>query len=386
MIYVTEPESTNGVGSLGVRLLVASLQAKGHLVKKVHLVSVKGITEPTELTPTYVKTSMNWLDKPSAWFISVLYVRQYEALSTMFSRMELPMLASHRRDTDPLIVFGGQFANAPEPIAEFADVIALGDGEVSYLTEVHEAIKVRGISNTSQDARLAQFMKYLRSHDEPLSTFPAFGIEGMSARLRYALNKPVGETELIESLRELKSRGVSRVKLYMLANLPGEGPSDYTAFEKFCCQAIHLDMHFLVTVTPFCSVPHTPFERIGGTFCPLYLQSLKKVISEQRLFGKLKMLIYGANRSRERSEMDVVFSRGDRTMTKYFLNAHNPKVRKAWRKWTNAEYWLQAFPWDHPMPWDHVDVGIRKDLKRRACTTYFERLRRAPDECIRTGF
>lgn len=132
-IYVTEPGSTGGVGAMGVKILVASLRAAGHAVTRVRLDKRDdGGTVPLfdGLLDEEVADA-RWLPRPDAWFVSALYVRQFVDVPDMFRRIGLAPRAEERSASDPIVVFGGQFAIAPEPLAPFADVIAFGDGELT---------------------------------------------------------------------------------------------------------------------------------------------------------------------------------------------------------------------------------------------------------------
>jgi len=128
-IYVTEPSKTGGVGAMGVRTLIKALRSAGHDVLRVHLY---GSTEPGESTMEAEHTrDATLLPRPDAWFVSLLYPRQFVDLPDTLWRLGVHPLAEKRQPSDPLIAFGGQSMIAPEPIADFADVMALGDGEVT---------------------------------------------------------------------------------------------------------------------------------------------------------------------------------------------------------------------------------------------------------------
>jgi len=134
MIYITEPGHTGGVGAIGMRVLVQSLRDAGHEVKRVRLFrAAEDADQQLDMfgRDTEKIVDHTWLAKPDAWFVSVLYVRQYVEIREMFARMGVPMRTEDRSPSDPLVAFGGQFSITPEPLAEFADVIALGDGELT---------------------------------------------------------------------------------------------------------------------------------------------------------------------------------------------------------------------------------------------------------------
>ena len=129
-IYVTEPDTTSGIGASGMQILLRSLQRAGHDARHVDLFATKtkrSVRQP--LLPLDVDAGP--LPRPDAWFVSVLHARQWANVPTMFRKMGLAPLTEKRAPSDPLVAFGGQSMMTPEPLADFADVMALGDGEVT---------------------------------------------------------------------------------------------------------------------------------------------------------------------------------------------------------------------------------------------------------------
>lgn len=130
-IYVTEPGAEGGVGAMGATILIGALRDAGHDVMRLRL-------DGDDATPSLFgahdrAASAAGLARPDAWFVSSLYPRQWLRLRQLFARMGLPMLTDARRDSDPLVVMGGQAAIAPAPLLPLFDAIALGDGEVTGL-------------------------------------------------------------------------------------------------------------------------------------------------------------------------------------------------------------------------------------------------------------
>jgi hypothetical protein len=76
------------------------------------------------------------IGRVDAYFFSVLFPRQFVDVARTIEWFEQEPLRERRSHFGPLIAFGGQYAIAPAPLAEMADVVALGDGEV---TGVHIA-------------------------------------------------------------------------------------------------------------------------------------------------------------------------------------------------------------------------------------------------------
>lgn len=131
-LYVTEPGSTGGVGAMGMRILFASLQRAGFAVRRVRFDKAPPAEQGELFAPAMATVrDCSGLAEPSAWFVSLLNARQFWELPDMFRRMNLPLMAGDRLVHCPLVVFGGSAMINPEPVADFADLIALGDGEVT---------------------------------------------------------------------------------------------------------------------------------------------------------------------------------------------------------------------------------------------------------------
>src|SRR4051812_37347131 len=62
---------------------------------------------------------------------SISFETDYLNMARMLQLSGVPVWSKHRTDHDPLVIMGGaaSFLN-PEPIAEFTDVIAVGEGEI----------------------------------------------------------------------------------------------------------------------------------------------------------------------------------------------------------------------------------------------------------------
>lgn len=115
-ILLVEPGRTSGAAALGACLVHAALERAGHQVSRWD-----GLRE----------SQVSLWGRPDAIFLSCVYVRQWLELPRIFAGLGLRVLAAERRPSDPLVAFGGQICISPAPIARVADVIALGDGELT---------------------------------------------------------------------------------------------------------------------------------------------------------------------------------------------------------------------------------------------------------------
>lgn len=68
---------------------------------------------------------------------SLMYELSYTNVLNMLDLAGLPVRASERAETAPLVIFGGPCTCNPEPVAPFADLVCLGEGEET-LCEVVE--------------------------------------------------------------------------------------------------------------------------------------------------------------------------------------------------------------------------------------------------------
>jgi radical SAM family uncharacterized protein len=71
---------------------------------------------------------------------SLSYEMTYSNLLNMLDLAGIPVLASERSDEDPLIIAGGSGALEPEPMADFIDAFALGEGE-DIIVDVAECLR-----------------------------------------------------------------------------------------------------------------------------------------------------------------------------------------------------------------------------------------------------
>ncbi len=75
---------------------------------------------------------------------AVGFTLQYEMSFTnvlnMLELSEMEMLAAERSEDDPIVIVGGPCAYNPEPLADFVDVVCIGDGE-ELLPQLLEAIR-----------------------------------------------------------------------------------------------------------------------------------------------------------------------------------------------------------------------------------------------------
>lgn len=89
---------------------------------------------------------------------SLSYEMDYANVLNMLDLAGIPVLASERREGDPLVIAGGSGAFNPEPLADFIDVFAIGEGEelIQEICDMVAAWKCEGGRRADLLRRLAQ--------------------------------------------------------------------------------------------------------------------------------------------------------------------------------------------------------------------------------------
>ncbi|MEH2446482.1 MAG: radical SAM protein [Nostoc sp.] len=141
IIFAFPNEYSVGITSLGYQVVWATLAMRNDVQVSRLFTDTH---EQLPRTPEIVGFSISWeLD-----YVNIL---------NLLESLEIPILATSRDDSHPIIFGGGPVLTAnPEPYADFFDVILLGDGE-NLLGNFIEAYKeVRNASRQTQLKRLAQ--------------------------------------------------------------------------------------------------------------------------------------------------------------------------------------------------------------------------------------
>ena len=140
-IFAFPNEYTVGITSLGYQIVWATLASRpdvrvSRLFTDMH--------EPLPLEPELVGFSFSWeLD-----YVNIL---------SLLEKLEIPVRAMNRSDQHPLVFGGGSVLTAnPEPLADFFDVILMGDGETLLEDFINAYQQVRYADRLTQLHHLAQ--------------------------------------------------------------------------------------------------------------------------------------------------------------------------------------------------------------------------------------
>jgi radical SAM family uncharacterized protein len=202
--------------------------------------------------------------------------------------------------------------------------------------------------------------------------------EAATERMREIINKPVSTEQLLNTAREIYSRGWKTIKLYFMIGHPSETLEDVEAIAHLC-KAVLAEGRSVIGkrarvhagVSTFVPKPHTPFQWVA---CDTFEQiKAKQDLLRRELRGQGLKLNW--NDPRE-TMLEAWLSRGDRRMGEVIYRAWQAGARfDAWQEHFAYEAWMQAFddvgldptfythrerPIDETLPWDHIDVGVKK--------------------------
>lgn len=140
-IFAFPNEYTVGITSLGYQIVWATLASRpdvevSRLFTDLH--------EPLPAEPELLGFSFSWeLD-----YVNIL---------SLLERLEVPLRSTARSDRHPIVFGGGSVLTAnPEPLADFFDVILLGDGEMLLADFIDAYQQVRHADRLAQLRHLAQ--------------------------------------------------------------------------------------------------------------------------------------------------------------------------------------------------------------------------------------
>ena len=90
--------------------------------------------------------------------ISLQYEMAFTSVLQLLDLAGVPIWAKDRDDSHPLVIAGGPQADNPEPVADFVDIVVLGDGEASMaaILEAYQELKSNGVRRRDMIPELAR--------------------------------------------------------------------------------------------------------------------------------------------------------------------------------------------------------------------------------------
>jgi radical SAM family uncharacterized protein len=204
--------------------------------------------------------------------------------------------------------------------------------------------------------------------------------EAATERMRNIINKPVSTQQLLNTARQVYSRGWTTIKLYFMIGHPSETIEDVEAIAQMC-KAVLAEGRSIIGrkakvnagVSTFIPKPHTPFQ---WSSCDTFDQiEAKQYLLRRSLKGQGLKLNWNDPRG---TMLEAALSRGDRRLAEVIHKAWESGARfDAWNEHFDFDLWQDAFnstendihfythrprQFDETFPWDHIDAGLRKQI------------------------
>lgn len=127
--------------------------------------------------------------------VSLQYEMAFTSVLQMLDLAGIPLMRKDRDDSHPLVIAGGPQADNPEPVAEFLDLVVLGDGEASMaaILDAYREMKASGVRRRDMIEQLARRFEWLYAPSLYEPTYHADGtirsIETTVPGIRYATHR-----------------------------------------------------------------------------------------------------------------------------------------------------------------------------------------------------
>lgn len=232
-----------------------------------------------------------------------------------------------------------------------------------------------------------------------------FAPEAATEKMRDIINKYVSDDQVIQTAKDVYSRGWRTIKFYFMIGHPDETLADVQAIIDLCRRTLQEGAKILgkkatlnVGVSTFIPKPHTPFQWVP--------QDTREQVQKKQALLKKQMRRGGMHlrwNDYDGSEFEGWLSRGDRRLA--------PVIRRAWElgckfdAWQDRhqhDKWLRAFDEnqldagfysfrergiDEIFPWDHIDAGVHKKFLKDDYLMSIKQETRVDcrDECFACG-
>ncbi len=232
-----------------------------------------------------------------------------------------------------------------------------------------------------------------------------FAPEAATEKMRDLINKYVPDDQVIQTARDVYSRGWRTIKFYFMIGHPEETLEDVQAIIDLCLRTLNEGTKILgkkatlnVGVSTFIPKPHTPFQWVP--------QDTRRSVIEKQALLKQQLRRGGMHlrwNNIDDSEFEGWLSRGDRRLGRVIRRAWEKGCKfDAWQDQHKHGAWLQAFAecgidpdfynhrgrgLDEVFPWDHIDVGLHKKFLREDYLMSLQGETRADcrDKCFACG-
>jgi radical SAM family uncharacterized protein len=265
---------------------------------------------------------------------------------------------------------------------EEVGLMSLSSSDYSHVLELVKAVSEKfggtSLSVSLPSLRIESFSVELMDSlkDTRRSGF-TLAPEAATERMRKIINKPVNTDQLLQTAKEIYSRGWTNIKLYFMIGHPDETLEDVQAIADLCKavlnegnKAIGRKSKVTAGVSTFIPKPHTPFQWASCDI-PEQIEAKQDLLRKELRVPGIKL-----NWSDTKETMfEVAFSRGDRRLSDVIYKAwKNGSKFDAWHEHFNWDNWLDAFEQakldpdfytirkrntDEIFPWDHISTAVK---------------------------
>ncbi|MFN8381473.1 MAG: TIGR03960 family B12-binding radical SAM protein [Anaerolineales bacterium] len=265
-------------------------------------------------------------------------------------------------------------------------LMSLSSSDYTYINDLVDAISKRfegrklsvNLPSLRIESVSVDLMEKLKQHRSAGFTLAP---EAASERMRRIINKFIPDEDIINTTREIYSRGWTTIKLYFMIGHPSETLEDVQAIVDLCRRVIEegrkvagwkVKLH--AGVSTFVPKPQTPFQWVA---CDTRDNILEKQALLKRQLLKDKSIKLSWTKP-EDSLLEAWLSRGDRRMSEVIYSAwQNGAKFDAWDEGKKSDAWLPAFEkhgldpafythrqrrTDEIFPWEHITAAVRKNF------------------------
>ncbi len=265
-------------------------------------------------------------------------------------------------------------------------LMSLSSSDYTYINELVDAISKRfegrklsvNLPSLRIESVSIDLMDKLKQHRTGGFTLAP---EAASERMRRIINKFIPDEEIINTTRDIYSRGWTTIKLYFMIGHPSETLEDIQAIVDLCRRVIEegrkvagwkVKLH--AGVSTFVPKPQTPFQWVA---CDTRENILEKQALLKRQLLKDKSIKLSWTKP-EDSLLESWLSRGDRRMAEVIYSAWTKGAKfDAWDEEKKQEAWLTSFEehgldpafythrqrrTDEVFPWEHITAAVRKSF------------------------
>lgn len=199
-------------------------------------------------------------------------------------------------------------------------------------------------------------------------------LESGSERLREIMKKNLNETQIYEAMELIAGSGLSGVKLYGIAGLPGETQEDIDETVRLLTslKKKHKQLRITFGISSFVPKAQTPFQWAGRD-----RKSGEKIEYIRKRLAKIGIEV--RPESHNWSDVQALLSRGDRRMSDVLLSiADSAGNLGAWKRAMrkpppnnpgNDFYVFRNIPYDDVLPWRHLMDDAKAGMLYRHSAT-----------------